>query len=47
LRERVGERVSPPGRLPKGIKGIEPSPAALFERIDLSRKRERCREPVA
>jgi hypothetical protein len=44
LRERVGERVSPPGRLPKGI---EPSPAALFERIDLSRKRERCREPVA
>jgi hypothetical protein len=44
LRERVGERVSPLGRLPRRI---EPSPAALFERVDLSRKREMCREPVA
>jgi len=38
LRERAGERVFPPGRLPKRRK---PSPATLFERVDLSRKRER------
>jgi hypothetical protein len=38
LRGRVGERVSPRATLPKRR---EPSPAALFERVDLSRKRER------
>jgi len=36
--------VSPLRRLPKRI---EPSPAALPERADLSRKRERCRERLA
>jgi hypothetical protein len=38
LRGRAGERVSPQSRIPKRRK---PSPAALFERVDLSRKRER------
>src|SRR5882757_9175215 len=42
LRGRVGVGVSP-----RVILWREPSPAALFERVDLPRKRERCSEFAA